>query len=319
MTSRRACSTAVITVLVALVAACAPAASPGPGSGDPTSTTSSTTTSSTSTTTSTTSTTTTTTAVPLPASIDVVLSQPSPGAGTTLISGQVAPVEYLLTVENSGDAPSGRVVVTDRVPSLTTLVENSASCGTTPNCTVEVIGSDIAWTIDDVAPRATHALTFTTLLDKNFGRGTSVSNTAAFTNVATPACATTACATATVTNPAEEFKLTKGWVSPRNSVYFSGINNFTTFGWSTNDPAAEISYKWDCSPSNLCELLTPENSLKSTFNFHWDDLENQNFILIVRGTATQGDRTLVEDFHLWFRVDVDISWVPGDHNNPNRT
>ena len=295
----------MLALTAMLLSACAPGPSTDlPDSSVPVETTTTSSTTTMSTTTSTTmTTTTTTTTIPLPASIDVVLSQPSPGDGTTLISGQVAPVEYLLTVENSGDAPSGQVVVTDRVDAPTTLVEQSASCGTTPNCTVEVTGSDIAWTIDEVAPRTTHALTFAASVDQELHRITSVSNTAAFTNVGTPGCVTATCTTARVTNPTEEFAITRGWVSPWNSVYWIGVNHFTANGWSTNDPAAEITYKWDCSPRHSCERLTDAYGRQVSFEFHWDDVENENWLLVLQATATQGERTLTETYLLPFRLD----------------
>lgn len=56
---------------------------------------------------------TTTTVAPSPVAVHVVLTQPSHGDRVRVIGGQSAPLEYVLTVTNSGDTPSGPIEVTD--------------------------------------------------------------------------------------------------------------------------------------------------------------------------------------------------------------
>ena len=324
MTTRRACSIAVISVLVSLVAACAPAPSPEPGSPDPTTTTSTSTTSTTASTT--TTTTTTTTTVPLPASIDLVLSQPSHGDGVKVIGGQSAPLEYVLTVTNSGDAPSGPIVVTDSEHRVTTLVTDSPSCGTTPGCSVVVadaplnpwVGRAITWSIDDVAPRSSVELSFAATVDDQLEGFTSLVDQPYVTNVNTPNCTTPTCARNAVTNPVEPFRFEPGggfW--PRNSVFYSGPGyDLTAAGWETNDPEAEIvSYRYRCVPELLCQLGTPNEPTTSTY-FLWDYWDHSFFTIYLTVTATRGDDTIIGANYMDFRLEYLKCYENGDILGP---
>lgn len=248
MDRRRQTWAAMMAVVGVLAAACGPAA-PSP-----------------------TTTTTTTTAVPEPASVQVVLSQPSPGLDTTIISGQSAPLEYQLTVTNSGDEPSGPVVVTDTVAWPTTLIADSVSCETTPDCEVTVDGATTTWALGDIAPRSTHTLSFAAEVALTFGSATTITNSASFTNVATPGCTTATCSTAPLTNAAEEFNFSQpggGWITPGNVVFFSGLNSFRAGGWTTNDPEAELTYEWGCIPDYLC-YVTDQVEDRVTYNLVYD-------------------------------------------------
>jgi uncharacterized repeat protein (TIGR01451 family) len=296
MNPRRLLPTAVVLAGVGLLAsACGPTPAPASTTTIPTSSTttiptSSTTTSSTS-----------TTLAPRPASVEVVLSQLSPGTGTTVISGQAAPLGYLLTVTNSGDEPSGPVVVIDTVSAPTTLVADSVSCGATPDCTVAVDGATATWTLGDVTPGASHALTFAATVDQQLAGRTSVTNTASFTNVATPGCATPTCTTGPVTNAAEEFRFVSGAINPRNVVFYSGLNTFRPVGWTTTDPAATITLEWSCVPDYLCVIADRVDD-RVTFDFPWDEFENTNFRMTLKGTATQGGRTVTRTQHMDFNI-----------------
>ena len=54
--------------------------------------------------------------------ITVTKSEPTPGAGVTVTSGQATPITYQLAVTNSGGTASGPVTVTDAIPAGTTYV-----------------------------------------------------------------------------------------------------------------------------------------------------------------------------------------------------
>ena len=137
-----------------------------------------------------------------PASISVVKSEPTPGAGTTVTAGQVAPITYNLAVTNSGGTASGPVTVTDAIPAGTTYVAASASCGTTPSCGVSVALGTVTWTLTSVAPLSSNNLTFQVTVNAGDANGSTISNQGSFTDVMTPGCGNAAtCVTNTVTNP----------------------------------------------------------------------------------------------------------------------
>ncbi|MGB3412033.1 MAG: hypothetical protein WBA45_12645, partial [Microthrixaceae bacterium] len=153
----------------------------------------------------------------------------------------------MLTVTNAGDEPSGPIVVTDTLDGKTTLVADSASCGSTPGCNVTTTprsgseGEGITWSITDVAPRTSHELTVSATVN-SLTANTNIKNLGFVTNVNTPNCATPTCASNVVTNPAEPFGFKPGggfW--PRNSVFYSGPSpEFSAARWELNDPDAEI-------------------------------------------------------------------------------
>ena len=137
-----------------------------------------------------------------PASISVVKSEPAPGAGVTVTSGQAAPITYQLAIGNSGGTASGAVTVTDAIPAGTTYVAASASCGTTPSCGVNEAAGTVTWTLTSVAPLTTNNLTFQVTVNAGDANGSTISNQGSFTDVNTPGCGNAAtCATNTITNP----------------------------------------------------------------------------------------------------------------------
>jgi len=97
-----------------------------------------------------------------PADISVTLAQ----------SGQIPvaagdTITYQLTVSNAGTTDSGQVTVTDALSYPSYYIDNSATCGSVPNCTVTLIplscpvsvtpcvGTTVVWTISAVAAGAT--------------------------------------------------------------------------------------------------------------------------------------------------------------------
>jgi uncharacterized repeat protein (TIGR01451 family) len=137
-----------------------------------------------------------------PASITVTKSEPTPGAGTTVTSGQATAITYQLAVANSGGTASGSVTVTDAIPAGTTYVAASATCGTTPNCTAGFSAGTVTWTITSVAALSGPLnLSFQVTVNANDVNGSTISNQASYTNVMTPGCGTATCSTNTVTNP----------------------------------------------------------------------------------------------------------------------
>lgn len=211
------------------------------------------------------------------------------------------PLEYLLTATNSGDLPSGPVVVTDTVTAPTTLVADAVSCGTPLGCTVAVDGATVTWTLDDIAPGASRSLTFAAVVDPHLGGRTTVTNTASFTNVATPGCSTPTCPTATLTNAAEEFRFVSGTINPRNVVFYSGLNTFRPVNWTTNDPEATITLEWSCVPDYLC-IIADRIDDRVVYDFQWDEFENTSFRMTLKGTATQGARTVTRTQHMDFNI-----------------
>ncbi len=137
-----------------------------------------------------------------PASVTVVKSEPTPGAGTTVTAGQAAPVTYQLTVANSGGTASGTVTITDAIPAGTTYVAGSASCGAAPACSVNFATGTVTWTLASVPALSTKNLTFQVTVNGGDANGSTISNQASFTNVMTPGCGNAAaCATNMVSNP----------------------------------------------------------------------------------------------------------------------
>lgn len=237
------------------------------------------------------------------ADVSVVLSQPSPGADTKLISGQVAPVTYELAVTNAGSAASGEVVVTNPIPAGTTLVVDSPSCGTATGCSVAAVDDAVEWTLSDVPTATTVTLTFSVTMNPDIGTIRTIISQATYTDQSRPGCDPTDCTTNPVTNPAEPW----AWVGtepgfiPGNVVFFSGINHFRAIPQLTNDPAATITYRYVCIPDYLCQILHAEGD-QVTFNFIYDEFENTDLYKRVFATATQGDRQMERDFLRYFRL-----------------
>jgi len=169
-----------------------------------------------------------------PASINVTKSETAPGAGATVTASQ-STISYQLAVNNSGSLASGAVTVTDTIPTGTSYVAGSASCGATPSCSVSFAGGTVTWTLTSVAAGATGNLTFQASVDSGTAEGTTVSNSATFTNVNTPGCSTSTCTSNTVTNPV---------VIPAPIVVaqsYSGAVGNTTFGVGTNPPEPRVA------------------------------------------------------------------------------
>ena len=158
---------------------------------------------------------------PTPASVTASKSEPIPGAGLIVTAGQPAPISYQVTVANSGGTNSAAVTVTDAVPTGTTYVPGSASCNATPNCSLTVAAGVITWSLISLGAGDTRNLTFQASVDAADTNGSTLSNTASFTNVNTPSCATPTCPTNTVTNPVvtrASVTVTKSQTPPAGTV-----------------------------------------------------------------------------------------------------
>ncbi len=178
------------------------------------------------------------------ASISVVKSEPTPGAGVTVTAGQSAPITYNLKVSNTGATASGAGTVTDAIPAGTTYVASSATCGSTPNCSANEASGTVTWTITSVAALSGPlTLSFQVTVDSTDADGSTITNQGSFTNVNTPGCGNAAtCATNAITNPV---------VIPPPIVIahsFSGAVGNTTFGVGTapDQPSVILA-----SPPNL--------------------------------------------------------------------
>ena len=146
-----------------------------------------------------------------PASISVIKSEPTPGAGVTVTAGQAAAITYQLAIANSGATASGSVTVTDAIPTGTTYVAASASCGTTPNCGVNEAAGTVTWTLTSVAALSTDNLAFQVTVNAGDANGSTISNQGSFTDVNTPGCGNAAtCVTNTVTNPGDHARVDLG-------------------------------------------------------------------------------------------------------------
>ncbi len=133
--------------------------------------------------------------------INVIKAETNPGDNRTVYPGKQ--IDYTLEVINTGDAAAADVIVTDAIPDGTAYVDGSASCGTTPDCTVSYANGTVTWTLSSVAVSADETLTFSVTVTQ-YAQGTIV-NQGSFTNVNTPDCTagSTAgtCLTNTVHNP----------------------------------------------------------------------------------------------------------------------
>ncbi|MDT4961481.1 MAG: large repetitive protein, partial [Pseudonocardiales bacterium] len=138
--------------------------------------------------------------VPLAPSLTLTKSE-TPGDGVTVTAGQTAPISYLLELTNGGGTATGPVTVTDTIPPGTTYVPGSASCGGGPACSVAATATTVTWTLTTVARVSTANLSFQVSVDATDANGSTITNTAAFSNVNTPGCSIPICPSNTVTNP----------------------------------------------------------------------------------------------------------------------
>lgn len=199
-----------------------------------------------------------------PASIEVTKSESTPGATDIVVAG--TDISYGLAVTNTGGFDSGSVTVTDHVPTGTTYV--SSMCGTSLGCTVGESAGLVTWVFDSVPAGTTEDVGLVVSVDAGDTDGSSISNTASFTNVNTPGCSTTSstCDTNTVTNP---FGVVPSVVSPT-----SGATNVTadplitvTFNEAVNLSAGVFtltcggnpeSYSFNPSGPNSAYVITTE-------------------------------------------------------------
>lgn len=107
----------------------------------------------------------------------------TPDDGASVMPG--ATIVYSITVTNSGLADADNVVVTDPVPAGTTYDAGSAIDGG------QLQSGDVVWTIPVVHPGTPVILTFSVTVDADDANGTTIPNTAYFTNVNTGNCLTT--------------------------------------------------------------------------------------------------------------------------------
>ena len=246
---------------------------------------------------------------PTPAAVTVVLSQPTPGADTLVIGGQVAPITYQLAVANTGETASADVTVTNPVPTGTTLVTDSPSCGTATACTVEVVDGVIGWTLAGLPAESSTDLTFSVTVNPELATTTSIESTATYTTTGQD-CEANPCTTNTINNPAEPWRWTgsfrngkKVTIDSINTVFYSGRNTFNALTMPTNDPAAVITVTWECYPNLNCLMENDIHSRTMTFNFVWDIDDYRNWAMYATVTATQGTRTMTDVTFMQFDIE----------------
>ncbi len=121
----------------------------------------------------------------------------------SVLAGSTTPIVYTITATNGGaSTSSSSLVIVDAVPTGTTYVAGSATCGTltgTTTCSVVVTGTTITWTIDKVPGGASVSVGFDVTVNAATG-SKGVSNTATWTGPGcTPAAGAVACDSTTVT------------------------------------------------------------------------------------------------------------------------
>jgi uncharacterized repeat protein (TIGR01451 family) len=133
-----------------------------------------------------------------------VVKSSSPSSGSVVAPG--TPVTYTLTLTNTGSALASDVTIVDTVPTGTTYVAGSASCGDVPTtvCSVSEHGGVVTWSGVDVAAESgttpgTATVSFGVLVASADTNGQVISNVASFTNEHTPSCTAATCSTNTVT------------------------------------------------------------------------------------------------------------------------
>ena len=223
-------------------------------------------------------TTTITNPVHTPATISVVKTD-MPGDTMTVMPSDV--ITYNLAVQNGGGtATIGAVTVTDTVPTGTTLVGGSATCGgltavTTPSCTI-TSGATISWAISQVPAMTTYNLTFQATVTA--GNGATISNHGTFTNVNTPGCGAAAtCDTTTITNPVHtpaSVNVTKSETPPAGTVT-AGQATPITYNLAVQNTGGTVSGQvvvTDAIPTNTtyvassatCDTLGPATTPSCT-------------------------------------------------------
>jgi len=126
---------------------------------------------------------------------------------STTVAGSSTPLQYTLIVQNGGASPTEvPVTVTDAVPTGTSLVATSPSCGglgasTTPTCTVSASGGAVTWNIGaGLAAGQSIDLQFAVTVPAATTGGTIISNTAEWTGPGcVPSGQASSCPTDTVT------------------------------------------------------------------------------------------------------------------------
>jgi uncharacterized repeat protein (TIGR01451 family) len=130
-------------------------------------------------------------------SLSVVKSS-LPSSGSTVPTGTT--VTYRLTLTDAGSALATDVTVTDAVPTGTTYVTGSASCGGTAACKVSEATGKLTWTGINVAGTGgVLTITFQVTVNPTDPNGQVIRNVASFTNEGTPSCTNATCPTNTVT------------------------------------------------------------------------------------------------------------------------
>lgn len=125
-----------------------------------------------------------------------------PAPGSTVVRGQT--VIYSLTLTNLGSAVASAITETDTVPTGTTYVSGSASCGGVPTCSVTVANGVITWTGINVAAltggtAGMVTLSFDVTVNSDDTNGQVIRNLALFSNENTPSCTDPVCPTNAVT------------------------------------------------------------------------------------------------------------------------
>jgi hypothetical protein len=128
-----------------------------------------------------------------------VVKSSTPASGSTVALG--ASVTYSLVLTDSGTAPATGITMTDAVPTGTTYVASSATCGGVSGCLVTESNGTVTWTGLAVNPGASNAVTvsFKVTVNNNDTNNETIPNFAIFTNEGTPSCTTATCHTNTVT------------------------------------------------------------------------------------------------------------------------
>ncbi len=126
-----------------------------------------------------------------------VVKSSSPASGSTVSLNST--VTYSLALKNAGNAAATGITMTDAVPSGTTYVANSATCGGVSGCKVSQSGGTITWSGLSVGAASTVTVSFQVTVNSTDTNGETIPNFAVFTNDGTPNCTTPTCHTNTVT------------------------------------------------------------------------------------------------------------------------
>ena len=170
------------------------------------------------------------------AGVTVSKSIVSPTPPVSLPAGSATDVVYGLTVANTSVAlpTAGTVTVTDAVPTGTTYVAGSASCGTVPSCTATESGGMVSYSIGSgLAADTSYLVTFAVTVDSGDAAGT-IPNTAQWSGPGcTPGAGSSTCATNTVTITV---------TTPVITVTDISVSKSDSAGSSSVDPGEVITY-----------------------------------------------------------------------------